>query len=189
MSEEFPTNINFPIFESIQKTIRLFTDGGYSRKRGIGACAFIVVEGDKTIIHSDSCGYKSSTSNRMEIQAAIDSLEWAIGNMPDYRVILFSDSKYVLGIPGWSRQWELNGWKTSGGSPVKNKDLVSQYVTAVYASNNFASHWLAGHDGHQFNEMADTLVGIAMDDMEDDIVDDGDHWDQVRSDIEDRPLW
>lgn len=185
MSDEFPENINLPV----RKIIRLYTDGGYSRKRGIGACAFVIIEGDKTIIHSDSCGYKKSTSNRMEIQAVIDALEWAIINMPDHRVVLFSDSKYTLGIPGWSRQWELNGWKTASGSPVKNRDLVTQYVTAIAASNNFTSQWVAGHDGDQFNEMVDTLVGIAMDDMEDEIVDDGEHWGQVRSDIEDRPLW
>ena len=187
MSNEFP-DINIPGFNS-QKIIRVYTDGGYSRKRTVGACSFVVVEGDRTIIHSDSCGYTKSTSNRMEIQAVIDGLSWVRENMPDYKVVIFSDSKYTLGIPKWAQRWKENGWKTSNNSPVKNRGLIEEYLSEVELANSFSSQWIAGHDGNMFNEMADTLVGIAMDDEEDSIIDDGDHWASVRSDIEDRPLW
>jgi len=186
MSKEFPDSqflnkIAVPV-------IRLYTDGGYSRNRGVGACAFVAVS-DGKVIHSDSYTYTKSTSNRMELQAAIEALSWANTEMFDYKPVIITDSKYLDGLPTWSKKWAENGWKTAHGNDVKNLDLVKQYLLAISASNGFSSQWTAGHAGQQFNELADSLVQIAMDDKEDEVHDDSEHWKTVRDGIENRPLW
>lgn len=40
------------------------------------------------------------------------------------KLVIVTDSSYVVdGATKWSRTWEANGWKKSGGEPVKNQDL------------------------------------------------------------------
>jgi len=166
----------------------IFTDGGYSGKKKVGGCAFVVVV-NKEIVHSDSTVYEKSTSNRMELKAAINGIMWATANMPEYRVVLVSDSKYVLGVPNWSQRWRANGWVTSSGDDVKNKNLVVTLLEVVQSANNYSSAWVEGHSGNRFNELADAMTKEAMDNPHDAVEERPDHWEQTRISIEDRPLW
>jgi len=66
-----------------------------------------------------------ATSNRAELRAAIAALEfrawWGEGWE---RIVLAADSEYVVyGATAWLRSWAARGWRTSGGSPVQNRDL------------------------------------------------------------------
>lgn len=72
------------------------------------------------------------TSNRAELRAVIAALnfrhwpgEWAIRPGEYFKtLVIATDSEYVVdGATTWARRWVVNNWKTSAGSPVKNKDL------------------------------------------------------------------
>lgn len=65
------------------------------------------------------------TSNRAELNAAIIVLSaehWH--NDGHEKLVLATDSQYlVLGISQYIHVWRRNGWRTSRGEPVKNRDL------------------------------------------------------------------
>ena len=64
-----------------------------------------------------SGGEKNTTNNRMELTAAIKSLQ-NISNA--HRVILHTDSKYLInGAKDWLEKWKLNNWKSSSNQKSK----------------------------------------------------------------------
>lgn len=142
------------------KEIELWTDGGCNNKTGIGAWAFVAVSNDE-FEHQEVASYCETTSNRMEMMAAISALKWSRLNRPEYKVTLCSDSRYLLNIPSWAVKWKENGWRSSTGKSVKNQDLVKELLFEVENANNYSYEWIPGHDGIMWNEHADQLATIA----------------------------
>ncbi|KAF8846774.1 ribonuclease H-like protein, partial [Acephala macrosclerotiorum] len=71
-------------------------------------------------------------SNRAELRAVVAALGYprtpgptgATTALEDANLVITTDSSYVVdGATQWSRIWETNGWKTSGGEEAKNQDL------------------------------------------------------------------
>ena len=105
-------------------------------------------------------GEAHTTNNRMELTAVIRALEAL--RRPS-RVRVYTDSQYVQqGISGWIHGWKRKGWKTAGGTPVKNADLWRD-LDALAARHSVEWHWVRGHAGHPDNERADALAnrGVA----------------------------
>lgn len=105
-------------------------------------------------------GEAHTTNNRMELTAVIRALEAL--RRPS-RVRVYTDSQYVQqGISGWIHGWKRKGWKTAGGTPVKNADLW-RTLDALAAQHSVEWHWVRGHAGHPENERADALAnrGVA----------------------------
>jgi ribonuclease HI len=101
-----------------------------------------------------------TTNNRMELMAAIMSLE-SLKRRCD--VDLYTDSTYVRdGIMKWMDGWKAKNWKTANRKPVKNKDLWLLLDEAV-SKHNVAFHWVKGHSGHPDNDRADALAVAAID--------------------------
>ncbi len=66
-------------------------------------------------------GEPSTTNNRMELTAVIESLALLKRRTP---VAIYTDSSYVKdGITSWISNWKNRGWKTADGKPVKNEEL------------------------------------------------------------------
>ncbi|PHH91007.1 hypothetical protein CDD83_1985 [Cordyceps sp. RAO-2017] len=65
------------------------------------------------------------TSNRAELRAVVAALRFRHWTGEGFRTLVFAtDSEYVAeGATTWVRGWASNGWTTSTGAPVKNKDL------------------------------------------------------------------
>ena len=102
---------------------------------------------------------EGATNNKAELRAAIKAIEIARDNGLK-ELIVKSDSKYViLGITQWSDNWQNNGWKTSSGDSVKNKEEWKQLLQLVHGSN-IAITWnhVPGHKGISGNEEADKLA-------------------------------
>ena len=60
-------------------------------------------------------------------------------------VIVRSDSQYVQrGITAWISRWKSNGWRTSYGQPVLNKDLWRE-LDKLDASCAPEWRWIKGH--------------------------------------------
>ena len=77
-------------------------------------------------------------------------------------LVIHTDSRYLKdGITSWIRKWKRNGWKTSTGAPVKNKDL---WLALDEASQRHTIdwNWVKGHAGHPENERCDELARSAI---------------------------
>lgn len=113
---------------------------------------------------SASGGEKSTTNNRMELEAVIQALLYirTNGSLRERRIYLFTDSQYVKkGITEWIHRWIGNGWRTAGKKPVKNKDLWTQ-VHGLSGSMTVDWGWVKGHEGNELNERCDALVQAEM---------------------------
>jgi ribonuclease HI len=107
-------------------------------------------------------GEKNTTNNRMELTAAIKSLEY-FKKLKEQKIInetikLYTDSNYVKdGISSWIYKWEKNNWKTSDKKNVKNIDLWKKLkeLTKIYKVEWF---WVKGHSNNPMNELADKLA-------------------------------
>ena len=101
-----------------------------------------------------------TTNNRMELMAAIQSLE-QLKRPCD--VHLTTDSNYVRqGITEWLPRWKSNGWRTASRKPVRNADLW-QRLEAAAARHRVRWSWVRGHSGHPENDRADQLATEAAD--------------------------
>ena len=73
-----------------------------------------------------SAGQPNTTNNQMEMTAILKALE-ECSKRDIQEVRIFTDSNYVKnGINVWIINWKKNGWRTSTGTPVKNKELWMQ---------------------------------------------------------------
>ncbi len=102
-----------------------------------------------------SGGEPLTTNNRMELLAAIRSLE---ALKRPCHVTLTTDSNYVKdGITKWVFGWQKNGWRTADRKPVKNAELWQELVEAA-KPHRIDWRWVKGHAGHAENERADKLA-------------------------------
>ncbi|TGJ80801.1 hypothetical protein E0Z10_g7968 [Xylaria hypoxylon] len=76
---------------------------------------------------------EEQTNQRAEITAIIMALEWALekyeklDSCPRLVVRIHSDSKYAIGcVDNWIYKWVQNGWVTSAGKKVENRDLITR---------------------------------------------------------------
>ena len=108
-------------------------------------------------------GAANTTNNRMELQAAIESLR---ALKESCEVNLTTDSVYVRdGITKWLPNWKLKGWKTASRQPVKNVDLW-QALDEQNQRHRIHWHWVKGHSGHRENEIADQLANRGIDELQ-----------------------
>jgi ribonuclease HI len=133
--------------------VEISTDGACLGNPGPGGWAALLRSG-KT--ERELSGAEShTTNNRMELLAAIMALE-ALTRPCEVR--LRTDSQYLRkGILAWLPNWIRRGWKTSGGDPVKNRDLWQRLQTAA-APHRIDWQWVKGHAGDQDNERVDVLA-------------------------------
>ncbi len=134
--------------------INVYTDGACSGNPGIGGWGVVILIDKNEPINLNG-GSINTTNNRMELTAAIKSLEY----FTERSIInLHTDSKYVKeGIESWIVNWKKNGWKTTSKKPVKNKELWIKLNNQI-ERHNIHWQWVKGHAGHKQNEIADYLA-------------------------------
>lgn len=73
------------------------------------------------------------TSNRAELRAVIAALQFRAWFGEGWtKLVIATDSEYVTrGVTQWVRTWGRNGWRTSNGMAVKNKDLWEELLGEV----------------------------------------------------------
>jgi len=136
----------------MSKEIIIYTDGGCrnngDKKGGWGA---LILSGKKKIELNG--GEDSTTSNKMELTAAIKAINYAIKKCKisdETKIILHSDSQYLInGMNIWTVGWIKNKWKSSTGSSVLNQDLWKQLLD-LEKKLNITWVWVKGHAGHEF---------------------------------------
>jgi ribonuclease HI len=137
--------------------VAIWTDGACSGNPGPGGWGAILLYGDK---EKELCGGEpETTNNRMELMAAIASLNALTRAC---KIDLHTDSQYVKGgVTGWMKGWKRNGWRTADKKPVKNQDLW-EALDAALQRHEIAWHWVKGHAGNEMNERADALARAGM---------------------------
>jgi ribonuclease HI len=139
----------------------IYTDGACSGNPGPGGWAAILVSGGR---EKEISGFEeSTTNNRMEMKAAIESLKKL--NTP-CKVFIHSDSAYLVNAfqLGWLASWKNNFWKNSTKQIVSNLDLWKELD--VLSEKHYVE-WIKvkGHSGHEYNERCDTLAVAEIEKM------------------------
>jgi len=139
----------------------LYTDGACLGNPGPGGWAYVLVTENGDI--EDSGGEPRTTNNKMELLSAIEGL----GATPlGSEVIVLTDSEYLRnGMTSWTRSWQRNGWRTSTGAAVKNKELW-QALLELVGRRTVRWQWVKGHasermGGDRYNHHCDELARAA----------------------------
>ncbi|CAO5676429.1 MAG: Ribonuclease HI [Holosporales bacterium] len=138
------------------ESLRIYTDGACSGNPGPGGWGAIFVKDRESFPYYG--GDSATTNNRMEMLAVIEALS-AVQKLTSLKkVTLYTDSRYVMdGITSWIAGWKKNNWLTSAKKPVKNQELWVQ-LDALTQALEIEWHWVKGHNGNKYNEMADTYA-------------------------------
>lgn len=135
------------------KKVIIFTDGGCHGNPGPGGWAAVLSFGPHS--REISGGEPATTNNRMELQGAIEALNFL---KEPCEVEFHTDSQYVKnGVTSWMAGWKQNGWRTKTKRPVKNEDLWRELDQAV-SRHRIQWHWVKGHSGSEKNERCDFLT-------------------------------
>lgn len=107
-----------------------------------------------------SGGSKDTTNNIMELTAVIEALK--LVKYP-CKIKIYSDSAYVVNafLQGWIYNWLKRNWKTSDGSPVKNKELW-ETLYAFTKTHEIEFIKVKGHADNVFNNRCDELARNAI---------------------------
>ena len=141
----------------------VWTDGACSGNPGPGGWAAIVVNPDELVPVELSGGAAHTTNNRMEYTAALEGLR----TLPDgAQACIVTDSLLMLrSMTQWIHGWKRKGWKTAGGEPVKNQDLVVALDAEIARMGTVRWHWVRGHQAEvewkALNDRADRLAVAA----------------------------
>ena len=103
-------------------------------------------------------GFTLGTNNQAELMAVADLLTETATVADD--LLIQADSQYVINIlTKWRFGWKKKGWKTGGGKPVANLELVKrldQLLSDPARRGKVSFEWVKGHAGHPLNEQADS---------------------------------
>lgn len=146
----------------------LWTDGSCANREGFcpGGWAFRLVINDVVVLERSGPVIGPTTSQRMEMQAALEGLK-ALWEHPTWSrssvaPMVRSDSKYLVNCfkQRWYRNWTKNGWVNYAGKPVANRDM---WESLLYYHANLGPSWthVKGHRGILHNEACDVAAKTA----------------------------
>jgi ribonuclease HI len=109
-------------------------------------------------------GEKNTTNNKMELQALIEVLKYAIKNFDhNLKIELRLDSQYVInGATLWYKNWVKNNWKKADKKEVLNKEYWKEIISLLekIKNKNITIKWthVYGHTGEKGNERVDVIA-------------------------------
>lgn len=128
-----------------------YTDGScdLASETRAGGSAYIVLHGGE-VVKTRNHGQLDTTNNRMELLAIIS----AVNSCPfGAYVDVYTDSQYCIMVLSKSYK------------PVKNADLYELYKKCSAHVAGVRFHWVRGHNGDRYNEMADGMAYAAYCDV------------------------
>lgn len=168
------------------KNFTLYTDGACKGNPGPGGRWFILLSEDN-VIKKMSGAKSQTTNNEMELSAVLFGIKYVCqtnnileNSKESYSNGLFSDSVTNKSIEWitldvyldsqYVRQWVLDylqDWKkrwrkTSRKKLIKNIELRQELDIYLWLFL-IQWHWVKGHNGNTYNEMADVLASSAID--------------------------
>lgn len=136
----------------------IYTDGACSGNPGPGGWGAILMY--RNAKKEISGGSKNTTNNIMEITAVIEALKCL---KVESEVQVYSDSAYTVNAfnQKWIYGWMKNGWKTSNGDNVKNKELW-QELYSLTQKHKVEFIKVKGHADNEYNNRCDELARNAI---------------------------
>ena len=144
------------------QSITIYTDGSARPNpgaAGYGFCAALE-NGDK-YSGGGPVAVNGSTNNIAEILAvplSVLQIRKLFSNIS--KIIIKSDSQYVVKCILLIPKWKSTGWIGSTGTPIANIEIWKFLDTVITDAKNsgieFDFEWVRGHDGIDGNEIADT---------------------------------
>lgn len=130
--------------DSPMPEVEMFADGACVPNPGVGGWAVILKSGERTKWWSGRV--EQATNQTMEITAALEGFRRLTRPC---RVTVVSDSQYLVKCASgeWARRANTELWDALMEA-VKPHDVVWQ--------------WVKGHNGHFWNERADTMANRAV---------------------------
>jgi ribonuclease HI len=131
-----------------------------------GAGGFIEARTTKGVERRDFFVHApDTTNNKMALAGAIGVLQLLARKGARLRVLLVSDSEYLVrGVREWLPGWISKGWKRKGGT-LENLDLWRALEQSL-ALHETQLAWVRGHNGHPKNEYANDLATAAAREQE-----------------------
>jgi ribonuclease HI len=139
--------------------IEVYTDG--SCIDSIGGYGIVYITDGVETEFFGQVPYEVCTNNIAELYAIKSAVELILKyNASDKKKItIYSDSIYsIKSLTIWYSNWKKNGWRTSNGEEVKNKELIQSILTLMKEIPNLKFQHVAGHSNIRCNEMADRLA-------------------------------
>jgi ribonuclease HI len=123
-----------------------------------GAAGLIEVRAGGAVARRDFfVSSPDTTNNRMALSSAIVCLQLLAGKGNRLRVLIVSDSEYLVrGMREWVPGWVGRGWKRKGGA-IENLELWKALVASA-SRHESQFTWVRGHAGHPKNEYANDLA-------------------------------
>lgn len=133
----------------------LWTDGSAVPNPGEGGFAVLeVIDGHARPV---ALGRDQNTTNiRMEGSALIAAINYA-GDEP---CEIHTDSEFWVNVlTKWGPIWKAHNWQKKSGQ-IKNLPMVIE-LYELFTSHPVRLVWVRGHNGTEFNELADFWAGEA----------------------------
>lgn len=141
--------------------IIIYTDGSSRGNPGRGGWGAVIAT--KEIVTEIGGRDSHTTNNKMELNAAIKSLDLVrdLGNA--FIVDMRADSRYVInGITKWVFGWQKNGWKNTQKEEVANRDLWESLAGVVadlqMSGSKILWNYTPGHSGTPGNDRVDEIA-------------------------------
>lgn len=144
-----------------------WTDGSSSLKTGMcgwSAICFVDLANINKKTQTDNseriviCGFEKGTNQRAELLAIYHAL---MHTPPKAKICIKTDSEYAINcITKYRKDWEASDFITSGGTPVKNLEILKN-IWELFDRRHVYLEYVRGHNGHAGNEIADYVAGLA----------------------------
>ena len=138
------------------RVVAAATDGACSGNPGPGGWGALIRFEDGSVEEFGGAD-PATTNNRMELQAALATLQ-RLAELPLHPdLTLRTDSKYLIdGLGSWMAGWKRKGWRTAAGKPVLNQDLWQELDQARLAEVPLS--YVKGHSGDPDNDRVDQIA-------------------------------
>lgn len=141
--------------------IIIYTDGSSRGNPGPGGWGAVVATKEMVTEIGGRDGH--TTNNKMELTAAIKSLELVRDLGSAFTVDMRADSRYVInGITKWIFGWQKNGWKNTQKEEVANRDLWESLAEVVadlqMSGSKILWNYTPGHAGIAGNDRVDEIA-------------------------------
>ena len=135
-------------------------DGAAKGNPGPAGWAYVIADSSAAPQRWRAGALGHSTNNIGELTALEQLLEATDPSVPlEVRL----DSTYTRdAVTKWLANWKRNGWRTAGGKPVANQELI-QHIDALLADRDVSFVYVAAHqvDGDPLNAIADKAASDA----------------------------
>ncbi|MFD3875857.1 ribonuclease H [Streptomyces sp. NPDC058623] len=135
-------------------------DGASKGNPGPAGWAWVIADAEGRPERWESGALGRATNNVGELTALQRLLEALV---PGTQVEIRMDSQYAMkAVTQWLPGWKRNGWKTSGGKAVANRELVEE-IDLLLTERDVTFLYVPAHreDGDHLNAIADRAAGDA----------------------------